>query len=287
MTPELLNWICCPACKSELTLTAATIAEHGVEEGALACRVCAISYPITRGVPRFVQSDGYVQSFSYEWNRFNRVQFDPANGTTESEDTFTEKTGLTAADVKGKLILDVGCGAGRFSEVVSRWGGRVVGIDYSFAVEASQRNLRDRGTVDIIQADVFSLPLRENTFDIIFSIGVLHHTRDTRKAFLSLPHLLNDGGTIVVWLYYYTDQLYNAATDFWRRIFSRVPSRLAYAWCWMLVAIFSPLFMAKWFHRRPFWHLKRVLPVNTHPDFQWRVLDTFDWWTPAYQDKDC
>lgn len=287
MTPDLLKWICCPKCKSDLALDAMAISDHGVEEGALNCATCATSYPITRGVPRFVQSDGYVQSFSYEWNRFNRVQLDPANGTTESEETFIEKTGLTAADVKGKLVLDVGCGAGRFSEVVSRWGGRVVGIDYSFAVEASQRNLRDRGTVDVLQADVFNLPLKEDTFEIIFSIGVLHHTRDTREAFLQLPRLLKNGGTIVVWLYYYTDWLYNAASDFWRKIFSRVPSRLAYAWCWMLVAVFSPLFRAKWFHRRPFWHLKRVLPVNTHPDFQWRVLDTFDWWTPVYQDKDC
>jgi SAM-dependent methyltransferase/uncharacterized protein YbaR (Trm112 family) len=287
MTPELLQWICCPACKGDFTMTVAKTSEHGIEEGVLACTACVSSYPITRGVPRFVQSDGYVQSFSYEWNRFNRVQLDPANGTTESEDTFIEKTGLTAADLKGKLVLDVGCGAGRFSEVVSRWGGRVIGIDFSFAVEASQRNLKERGTVDIIQADVFNLPLRPEIFDVIFSIGVLHHTRDTREAFLRLPALLKEGGTIAVWLYYYTDQLYNAATDFWRRIFTRVPSQLAYAWCWLLVALFSPLYRANWFHQAPFWHLPRLLPVNTHPNFQWRVLDTFDWLTPVYQDKDC
>lgn len=287
MTPELLQWICCPACKSDFALSVFETSDYGIEEGALHCADCGVAYPIKRGVPRFVQSDGYVQSFSYEWNRFNRVQLDPANGTSESEDTFTEKTGLTAADVKGKLVLDVGCGAGRFSEVVSRWGGRIVGIDYSFAVEASQRNLRERGTVDILQADVFNLPLKENQFEVIFSIGVLHHTRDTREAFLQLPKLLKDGGTIAVWLYYYTDQLYNAASDFWRSIFTKVPSRVAYAWCWLLVALFSPLFRAKWFHRAPFWHLKRVLPVNTHDSFQWRVLDTFDWWTPVYQDKDC
>ena len=43
----------------------------------------------------------------------------------------------------------------------------------------------------------------------------------------------------------------------------------------------------KSFHRAPFWHLPRLLPINTHNSFQWRVLDTFDWWTPVYQDKDC
>lgn len=287
MTPELVQWICCPSCQGDLVLTVTGSSPIGIEEGALSCAACHASYPIVRGVPRFVQGDGYVQSFSYEWNRFNRVQLDPANGTTESEDTFIEKTGLRPEDVRGKLVLDVGCGAGRFSEIVSRWGGRVVGIDYSFAVEASQRNLRDRGTVDVIQADVFNLPLRQNIFDVIFSIGVLHHTRDTREAFLRLPRLLKDGGTIAVWLYYYTDALYKAASDFWRRIFTRVPSRLAYAWCWLLVAVVSPLYTSRLMQRAPFWHLPRVLPVNTHPDFTWRVLDTFDWWTPVYQDKDC
>lgn len=287
MNPELLKWICCPACKGGLALNAVDVSEYGVERGELTCSACGTSHPITRGVPRFVQSDGYVQSFSYEWNRFNRVQLDTANGTTESEDTFIEKTGLRPEDVRGKLVLDVGCGAGRFSDIVSRWGGRVVGVDYSFAVEASHRNLKGRGNVDIIQADVFNLPLRDGIFDVIFSIGVLHHTRDTRGAFLKLPRLMKNGGIIAVWLYYYTDRLFNAATDFWRRIFSRVPSRVAYAWCWLLVAIFSPLYRAKWFHRAPFWHLTRVLPVNTHDNFQWRVLDTFDWWTPVYQDKDC
>lgn len=287
MTPELVQWICCPACKGDLALTATKTSELGIEEGSLACAGCGQTYPVTCGVPRFVRSDGYVGSFSFEWNRWGRVQFDPANGTTESEDTFIEKTRFQPDDLRGKLVLDVGCGAGRFLDVASRWGARVIGVDFSFAVEASQRNLAARGNVDVIQADVFALPFRDHTFDVIFSIGVLHHTRDTREAFLNLPRLLKNEGQIAVWLYYYTDALYSRATDFWRAIFSRVPSRLAYAWCWMLVVLFSGLFQSKLMQRPPFWHLPRVLPVNTHRDFHWRVLDTFDWWTPRYQDKDC
>ena len=69
MTPELLQWICCPSCKGDFALSADDVSDHGVEEGALTCAACSTSYPITRGVPRFVQGDGYVQSFSYEWNR--------------------------------------------------------------------------------------------------------------------------------------------------------------------------------------------------------------------------
>jgi SAM-dependent methyltransferase len=251
------------------------------------CAACAHKYPIVRGVPRFVGEDAYARSFSYEWNRWNRVQLDDASGGGESEDTFVEKTGLSADDVRGKVVLDVGCGAGRFLDVVSRWGAEAVGVDISFAVEASYANVGAREHVNVVQADVFHLPFRDDAFDVVFSIGVLHHTPDTRAAFNGLPRLLRDGGVIAVWLYHYTDPVYRAASDFWRSIFSRVPSWFAYAWCWLLVAALSPLYRS----RAITWPLLRKLPqripVSPHPKFHWRVLDTFDWWTPVYQDKTC
>lgn len=287
MKTDLLQWICCPACKHELTLEVRDGDAVSVTDGTLHCAPCAASYPIVRGVPRFVAHDGYVGSFSYEWNKWSRVQFDPANGRTESEDTFTEKTGFTPHDLEGKLVLDVGCGAGRFLEIASRWGARAIGIDFSFAVEASQANLGGRPNVDVIQADVFHLPFRDEVFDVIFSIGVLHHTRDTREAFLSLPRHLKRGGEMAVWLYYYTDQVYNRASDFWRRVVRGWPNWAIYAFCWTICLLFSRLYMQPFMSRRPWGHLRRVLPVNTHPDWHWRVLDTFDWYSPRYQDKDC
>jgi SAM-dependent methyltransferase/uncharacterized protein YbaR (Trm112 family) len=284
---DLLQWICCPGCKSDLALTVTDGNATSVTEGTLACTGCAETYPIVRGVPRFVKHDGYVGTFSYEWQKWGRVQFDPANGRKESEETFTEKTGFVEQDLRGKLVLDVGCGAGRFLEIASRWGARSIGIDYSFAVESSQKNLGERPNVDVIQADVFNLPFRKEVFDVIFSIGVLHHTRDTREAFLSLPQFLKNGGEIAVWLYYYTDQLYNQASDFWRRVVRGWPNGAIYGLCWVLCFLFSGLYSKPFMSRRPWGHLRRVLPINTHPDWHWRVLDTFDWWSPVYQDKDC
>lgn len=287
MKTDLLQWICCPACKRDLTLEVADGDATTVREGTLRCAPCARSYPVVRGVPRFVAHDGYVGSFSYEWNKWSRVQFDPANGRTESEDTFTEKTGFTPRDLEGKLVLDVGCGAGRFLEIASRWGARAIGIDFSFAVEASQANLGQRPNVDVIQADVFHLPFKDEIFDVIFSIGVLHHTRDTREAFLSLPRHLKNGGEIAVWLYYYTDELYKKASDVWRRVVRSWPNWAIYGFCWTLCLMFSRLFMQPIMSRRPWSNLRRILPLNTHPDWHWRVLDTFDWYSPVYQDKDC
>ena len=95
MKRDLVEHLCCPACRADLTLSVEAEQAGGVESGSLGCNSCRRSYPIVRGVPRFVESDGYVKSFSYEWNRWNDVQLDVVNGRAESEETFIEKTGLT------------------------------------------------------------------------------------------------------------------------------------------------------------------------------------------------
>ena len=287
MKRDLVQLLCCPDCKTDLTLDDQTPQRPEVESGGLSCGRCAATYPIVRGIPRFVATDQYVGSFSYEWNRWNQVQLDIVNGRRESEETFADKTGFTPDELRGKLVLDVGCGAGRFLDVASRWGADVVGIDLSFAVEASYRNVGSRPNVSVVQADVFRLPFRNETFDAIFSIGVLHHSRDTREAFLQLPKLLKQHGDLAVWLYYYQDRVYNAASDFWRAVLRPFPTPFVYAWSWLIVTLFSSLWAKPIMSRRPLAHLRRILPVNTHPDWQWRILDTFDWYSPRYQDKDC
>jgi len=96
-------------------------------------------------------------------------------GRQDAERNFRKQTGFTPEELRGKLVLDVGCGMGRFAEVATCWGARVLGVDLSAAGEVAARNLLDREFV-ALQADVFSLPFAPGTFDQIYSIGVLHHT---------------------------------------------------------------------------------------------------------------
>src|SRR5947199_61256 len=70
-----------------------------------------------------------------------------------------------------KLVLDVGCGMGRFADVATRWGAHVVCVDLSLAAEVAARNLADRSAT-FFQADVFNLPFASESFDYIYSIGV-------------------------------------------------------------------------------------------------------------------
>src|SRR5262249_35664152 len=111
----------------------------------------ARAYPIVREIPRFVTSDHYVGSFSFEWNVHDRTQLDRFRSDDSSERIFREKTGLTPADVRGKLVLDAGIGAGRFADVLARWGAIVVGVDLSYAVEAANVTFGEMPNVLVCQ----------------------------------------------------------------------------------------------------------------------------------------
>ena len=240
------------------------------------CPGCGTEVPVVRGIPRFVASDAYTESFSFEWNLHRKTQLDSAT-SRESEDTFRVKTGLSPEEVAGRLVLDVGCGMGRFADVISRWGGDVIGIDLSRAVEAAQANLSGRENVRILQADLFCLPFRPGTFDIVYSLGVLHHTPNCEKAFRQIVPLVRPGGRLCVWVYGPTGPGVRVS-QLYRRVTVRMPRRLLYLLCHLAVP---------WYYvcRLPLIGplLRTLLPIRLHPNPDWRVLDTFDWYSPMYQ----
>jgi len=103
--------------------------------------------------------------------------------------------------VRGRTVLDVGCGAGRFAEVALACGARVVAVDRSLAVEACQENLGAHSQLDVVQADVYRLPFAPECFDFVYCLGVLQHNADVKKAFMRLPRQLKPGGRLAVDVY--------------------------------------------------------------------------------------
>jgi SAM-dependent methyltransferase len=252
------------------------------ETGAgLTCTACNASYPRIKDVPRFVGAEFYSGSFGYQWNRFSRTQLDSANGSSRSRDAFVEKTGWRLEDLKGKTILDAGCGMGRFAEVAADAGAEVHGVDLSTAVEAAARNIGARANVNLYQADIFKLPFADGSFDYIYSLGVLHHTPDTRKAFLSLTRLLKPGGKISIWVYVDAEFIWKYRGDeILRPLTTRLPKPLLLSLCRVAVPLY-------YVHKLPKLGTLSfmMMPTSLDPDPGWRWLDTFDWYSPKYQFK--
>jgi SAM-dependent methyltransferase len=276
--PAFVELLACPKCSSSLRVLGAEKPPREIESGTLGCQQ-GHEFLIVGGIPRFVDSELYVQNFGFEWNLHARTQLDTSN-SDESERAFRAKTGFTPEQLRGKRLLDVGCGMGRFSDIASQWGATVVGIDLSLAVEAAQRNLGARENVHIAQADIFQLPFREGTFDFIFSIGVLHHTPNTKAAFGNLPRLLRQKGKIAIWVYSSYGRSQWRFSDFYRKFTPRLPKRLLYSLSYAAVPLY-------YVHAIPILgpFLRWLLPVSRHPKPDWRVLDTFDWYSPRYQWK--
>jgi len=273
---DLLSLLRCPNCQGGL---------NAGGEG-FACPACGRSYPRKSGVIRFVDPENYAGSFGFQWQRYALTQMDDA-ASDESEKDFHRKTGLNPQDLKGKLVLDVGCGMGRYAEVVTRHGGRVIGVDLSAAAEVAARNLAERDFV-AFQADVFALPFAPESFDYIYSIGVLHHTPDCERAVKTLPPYLKPGGVLAVWLYSAYNRWYKFS-DIYRRYTSRMPAARLHRMLSVAVptvnAVDATLRVVPGIGKPLSGLVRYLFPVNHDAKREWRVLDTFDWYSPQYQSK--
>ena len=279
MKPSAMKVLVCPACKGSLDLIERTRRGGEVLEGDLACRSCPAVYPVRRGVPRFVSAGGYAGSFAYQWRHFRSVQLDSLNGRDESSRTFRATTGWTPEVLRGSRVLDAGVGAGRYAEIVARAGGEVFGIDLTEAVDAAYDNIGERAGIHLAQADIFSMPFRDGTFDRAYSIGVLHHTPDPRAAFARVAASVRPGGSVAIYVYPNPGPG-RYGPDLIRKVTSRLPLRVMRALSSVAVPLYYP-------YRLPL--LGRVLqfvsPISMHPYWRVRWLDTFDWYTPKYQWK--
>jgi len=293
MRKKLTELLVCPKCHEALDCQPELIADDGdIRTGSLRCAGCQVSYPIERGIPRFVPTGNYATSFGYQWNRFRQEQIDSLNGTRQSEERLRNETAWDSSWWNGKTVLDAGCGAGRFLEVSSR--NRecdVVGVDLSSAIDAAQETVSGRSNVHLVQASIFELPFRPRSFDGVYCIGVIQHTPDPKAAVQSLADVVEDEGRIAVTIYErcWSTMLYS---KYWVRPVTR---RIKAEWLLNLIKIIMPVafILSEVLFRIPV--LKRIfqfiLPVANYVDskelsmrqrYQWAVLDTFDMLAPAY-----
>jgi len=114
------------------------------------------------------------------------------------------------ADFSGKLVMDLGCGAGIDSAEFARNGAYVISVDFAQASIISTRDLlREAGLpAYIVQADATSLPFREDVFDCVYCFGVLHHIPNVEEALAEIHRVLKPNGKVLAMLYHQDSLLY-------------------------------------------------------------------------------
>lgn len=233
MKLSFVDLLCCPSCKSTLRLLAEDGTNHRneVDSGTLSCDSCGAQYPIINGIPHFVPDSNYADSFGFEWNIYGRVQIDSFAGNSISSDRFEAATGWSVGSKKGKLILDAGCGGGRFSEIALSTGATVAAFDYSGCIDFTRENFKGRDeSLHLAQASILNIPFNA-VFDAVYCMGVLQHTPDPHKTLRCLYDVVKPGGELVVDVYEFIERPFMLrwrpyVTPYrllWRPLFKRLP----------------------------------------------------------------
>lgn len=113
----------------------------------------------------------------------------------------------TLEDFRGKTVLDCGCGGGQHTSFVAPLASKVVGVDLN-AVSAARERTAPFANVQLIDADLATMSLPEQ-FDIVYCIGVIHHTDSPDKTFANLLKHCKPGGKLIVWCYSYEGNFLN------------------------------------------------------------------------------
>ena len=274
---ELAADLVCPVSSHPLHLSRNG---DGSDAGELTCTGCGLRWPIRRGIPRLVPPDLVDQqrrtadAFGWQWQHFAEMH-------PEFEAQFLDWLHPIGPEFfAGKRVLDAGCGTGRHAYFAASYGAReVVALDLSDAVEAARRNLAQFDNVHVVQGDLLRLPFRTagagGGFDLVYSIGVLHHLPDPEAGFRNLVRYLRPGGTIAVWVYGYENNGFvRHVVEPLRRLSTKMPHSLLRGLAWPLAVAFHAA--AKGVYR-PLngARLGRVLPLGEYmssvADFSFRL----------------
>ena len=294
---QLPSQLRCPEHQAAFSMTGA-IEAH--QDGTLRAS-CGCRFPVRSGIPRFVWEDTYADAFGLQWNNYRTTQLDSHTGVSISKDRLSRCVGCRLEDLRGASVLEVGCGAGRFTEVLLNAGASVFAVDLSSAVEANYANCGAAPGHFVCQADVLSLPVAPASFDLVIALGMIQHTPSPEGAIEALANSVRPGGLVVVDHYLplpRVKRLLRAVTlrGILRQLLIRLPPRTSLRATDALVHALLPVHRMLWRHGpvadrvRAVW--LRLSPLfdyyESYPELgehlaEWALLDTHDGLTDHYK----
>jgi ubiquinone/menaquinone biosynthesis C-methylase UbiE len=253
-------------------------------------------FPVVNNVIRFVPNDNYTVSFGFQWNKFQKTQIDREKGQQGfTKERFFIQTEWDKEDLTGKNVLEVGSGAGRFTQVVlEHTNANLYSIDYSDAVSANFRNNSHYGErLKLFQASIYDMPFLDNTFDKVFCFGVLQHTPDFKKSVEALIRKAKPGGEVVVdfytvlgwWTKIHAKYIFRPYTK--KMSHEKLLDKIDKNADSLIAAynFFDKIGVGKVVNRfLPVCDIKGTLPADLSKKElrEWVVLDTFDMYSPEH-----
>lgn len=272
-----------PFTKKQLTAT-----ENGLQDAGINL------FPYKNGAYRVVTNHNYTENFGFQWNKFVTTQVDKSTNLQMSKVRFFAETGWDKEDLTDKNILEVGSGAGRFSQIIlDHTNANLYSVDYSNAVEANYKNNGPNKRLQLFQASIYEMPFEKNQFDKVICLGVLQHTPDFEKSIQALIDMAKPGAEVVVdfypvngiWTKLHSKYIFRPMTKKMshEKLYKKIENNID----WLIKAskFFTKIGIGKITNRfLPICDIEGTMPRNI-PYQQLRelcVLDTFDMFSPEH-----
>lgn len=270
-----------------------------LSEGCFSCN-SGHKYPNRLGIPRILESESnYADAFGEQWKHFRTTQLDSHSKVSISRDRLQRCLGSDLVQLLEQSdhlqVLEAGCGAGRFTEVLLSFpAASVTSTDLSSAVEPNQENCPQSDRHRVVQCDINTFPFAPEQYDLVVCLGVIQHTKHPEQTIASLYEQVKPGGSLVIDHYTHTLSRYTKISAILLRpVLKRLPAHKGMAVTEKITNAFFPLHRAARHSRLAQVLLSRISPLATYyhtlpelndrQQYEWSLLDTHDGLTDYYK----